>query len=93
MTKRSKDGSTTHDLKVHLNSLDRDALVSVTVPKGGSLSEYFNETASFVQGLDARNQIADPERGIKPAGATHAIVKEGSHYRLQRTRFSGGISG
>jgi len=93
MTSPKKHEYTTHDLKVHLDSLDRDALVSVTVLKGDSLSEAFADVAASVKGLDARNQIADPERGINPPGATHKIVKEGDHYRLQRARFSGGIAG
>lgn len=93
MTSPKKPASTKHDLTVHLNSVNRDVLVSVDVPKGQSVKEWFNEAASFVQGLDARNQIADPEQGINPPGATHAVVKDGANYRLQRTRFSGGIAG
>lgn len=89
MTKPRKDATTPHDLKVHLNSVNRDVLVTVNVPKGQSVKEWFNEAASFVEGLDARNEIADPEQGINPPGATHAVVKDGANYRLQRTRFRG----
>ena len=75
------------DVRVYLNTLNKDVLVSV--PDGGDLKEAFNEASHFVRTLEANGKIRDREAGVNPSGATHEVVKEKGEYRLRRFRFSG----
>lgn len=74
------------DVTINLASLKKDVLASV--PDDGDVTTAFNEAASFVHGLEARNKIRDLEQGVNPKGATHEVVKESDGYRLRRFRFS-----
>lgn len=72
---------------------DLNKNVMVQVPKGGDLTEAFNEVSSYINTLIANHQLKDEEAGLNPTRPTHAIIKEAdNHYHLRRLRFSSGIA-
>lgn len=76
------------EVRINLKSLNKDVLV--TVPDDGDLKQSFNEAASFIRSLEARNKIRDFEQGVNPEGATHEVTRDKhGNYRLNRIRFNG----
>lgn len=72
---------------------DLNKNVMVQVPKGGDLTETFNEVSSFISTLIANHQLKDEDAGLNPRRPTHAVIKEAdNHYHLRRLRFSSFIA-
>lgn len=64
---------------------DLNKNVVVQVPKGGDLTEMFNEVSSYISSLIANHQLKDEEAGLNPKRPSHAIIKEAdNHYHLRR---------